>query len=601
MVFSQRVWIWLAATAAVFGVLLVVLAVAGYFLGWNEQGSVRYGPNVVPFSFFAGICFLILAGAVVLLRIPEVLPGASAILAILLLAAVAMSFFAIELRNTAPLIRLPVDLVMGSESQFVDHVIRYRAGQPQYTPLDDANSSPYAPAPHLLTYWIAALAGRPASIPTYRMVQQLYLLVAVLFAAFAARSLLRWIRPDRMLSNLWLLFWIPFLYLIAINPATNAYSFSLYSDALGLAANAIALWLFVEHITSNDDRWLIPMAIIPALGFLAKQKEVVWIGLYVVYFLLTGRLWQRRILLFLAASATLVILAVGLCYAIWGQPFWVWNFQVLTHLHVSRQVVINQIGRAGWFILPGLIGGLLLLRGQNFSRLFPAWMCWLFHLCTAAYTSGIAFRPTHLGASTVIGAVWFVVGLATLWPEKAEIESPQVGAFHWLCAALVPFAVFSSLLGAGLPRPRISISADFHRYIAAIENEFAGMPREKVLLDTGSWVYLSQNIVMKDRLSPLGVMWGTGSSDFTATAARFRQRYYARILWRPEMTVSRDPRFLRALEQNYRQVRVIPLPVEEFKRWIHPFVLNDVIVYEPIPPAPPTAASADASLKPLRR
>lgn len=598
MIFSRRVWLGLALCAALAGVGLIVLSAAGFALGWNDVGGLRYGSNIVPFTLFAGICALFLAGAVILLRVPEILPGTHGLFAILLLAILAFGFVAVELRNTAPLIRLPVDLVMGSESQFVDHVIRYRAGQPQYTPLDDANSSPYAPAPHLLTYWIAALAGGPTSIPAYRMVQQLYLLVAVLFGAFAARSLLLWIRPDRRPANLWLLFWIPFLYLIANNPVTNTYSFSLYSDALGLAANAIALWLFVEHITSNDDRWLIPMAIIPALGFLAKQKEVVWIGLYVVYFLLIGRISQRRIQLFLAACVALVVLAVGSCYAIWGQPFWTWNFQVLSHLHISPQVVISQIGKAGWYILPGLIGGMLLLRGQNFSRLFPVWMCWLLHLCIATYTSGVAFRPTHLGASTFLGAVWFVVGLATLWPERTETESPQVRAFHWLCAALVPFAVFASMLGADLPRPRVTISADFRRYISAIEKEFEGMPRDKVLMDTGSWVYLPQNIVMKDRLSPLGTLWGTGSSDLAATAARFRQHYYAKILWRTEKIVRRDALFLRALEENYRQVRVIPAPVQAQKVWIHPFVLNDVIVYEPIPPGDAAANSSPPAGKP---
>lgn len=600
MNFSQRVWVRLAVAAAIVGAGLLLFAGVGYLLGWNDMAGVRYGTNIVPFSMFVGICSLLLAGALILLQAPEVLPRTPVLCAILLLAIVAFGFVAVELRNTAALIRLPVDLVMGSESQFVDHVIRYRAGQPQYTPLDDANSSPYAPAPHLLTYWIAALAGRPTSIPAYRMVQQLYLLVAVLFGAFAARSLLLWIRPDRRLANLWLLFWMPFLYLIAINPSTNAYSFSLYSDALGLAANAIALWLFIEHITSNDDRWLIPMAIIPALGFLAKQKEVVWIGLYVVFFLLTGRLLQRRILLFLGAGVALVVLAVGLCYAIWGQPFWAWNFQVLSHLHISPQVVIKQIGKAGWYILPGFIGGLLLLRGQSFSRLFPAWTCWLLHLCIAIYTSGVAFRPTHLGASTFIGAVWFVVGLATLWPEKPETETPQMRAVCWLSAALVPFAVFASLLGADLPRPRVTVTADFRRYIAAIEKEFEGMPRDRVLLDTGSWVYLPQTIVMKDRLSPLGVLWGTGSSDLAATAARFQQRYYARILWRSEKTVSRDLRFLRALEENYRQVRVIPAPQKEQKEWMHPFILNEVIVYEPISSAGEAASSVPPAGKPPR-
>lgn len=126
MIFSRRVWLGLALCGALAGVGLVALSAAGYALGWTQLGGLRHGSNLVPFSMFAGICSLLLAGAVILLRAPEILPATHVLSAILLLAVLAFGFVTVELRNTAPLIQLPVDLVMGSESQFVDHVIRYR-------------------------------------------------------------------------------------------------------------------------------------------------------------------------------------------------------------------------------------------------------------------------------------------------------------------------------------------------------------------------------------------------------------------------------------------------------------------------------------------
>ena len=74
MIFSRRVWLGLALCGALAGMGLVVLSAAGFALGWNQLGGLRHGTNIVPFSLFAGICTLFLAGAVILLRAPEILP-----------------------------------------------------------------------------------------------------------------------------------------------------------------------------------------------------------------------------------------------------------------------------------------------------------------------------------------------------------------------------------------------------------------------------------------------------------------------------------------------------------------------------------------------
>jgi len=581
MILSRRVWLGLALCGALAGVGLIVLSAAGYALGWNQTGGLRHGSNLVPFSLFAGICSLLLAGAVILMRAPEILPGTHGLCAILLLAILSFGFAGLYVKHVKPLILLPVDIAMGSESQFVDQIIRYRVGQPQYTPADDANSTAYAPGAPVVTYWIASLLGRSTSIATYRAIQQLFILLAVLLTAAAALLLLRNIQPENSHANLWLLFWVPFLYLMATNPYTNVYTHVLYSDGLGLAANSIAMWLLFKHLASQDDRWLIPMALIPALGFLAKQKEAIWLGLYVLYFLLAGRIPLRRIMVFAVSGAVLLGLATGMCYALWGAPFWFWNFQVLSRIHVFLSRILAQVQYSSLFLLPGLIGGGLLLRGEGMKRLFPAWTCWLVQVLVSIYTSGIAFRPAHLGAATMFGAVWFLAGLATLWPAKQEMSLPENRATSWWLAAMVPLALFLFMLRCDLLRRGPAVPEGFHLYVATIEKEFAGLPREKVLLDSGSWVYLSTNTVMKDRESPLGTLWGSGASDYQATLDRFRDHYYARILARKEMFFYRDDRIRTALLQYYEEVRTIPSPGVPIAGWYYAAQLSEVAVLEP--------------------
>ena len=138
---------WIAAAGA------LVVGAIGYALGWNTTGGHRFGSNIVPASLFgAGILiFLSLAWGVI--------RGAASLafltrLCILGLAGLCTLQALAFLRNVKPLILLRADLAMGSESQFVDQIIRYRAGAPQYTPGEDGNSTAYSPGAPMLTYWL---------------------------------------------------------------------------------------------------------------------------------------------------------------------------------------------------------------------------------------------------------------------------------------------------------------------------------------------------------------------------------------------------------------------------------------------------------------
>jgi hypothetical protein len=148
-----------------------------------------------------------------------------------------------------------------------------------------------------------------------------------------------------------------------------------------------------------------------------------------------------------------------------------------------------------------------------------------------------------------------------------------------LPAALLVFFVNSGLLRTGAEVPK-----RLERYLQDIEREFGAGERDRILLDTGSWVYLPENVVMKDRESPIGVLWGTGSSDFAATVQRLREQRYKKILMRkakPGQWELRVPQIHDALREHYREVRVITSPGIP-QGWLYPPLLYDISVLEPV-------------------
>jgi hypothetical protein len=582
------------------GTLLFLTGAVAYWLGFNDTHGLRIHGNGVPLSLFSGVGLILLGVVLTLARAPQLLSLPRGTVGVLFLAVVVAAFAGIHARQMKEMILLRADLVNWSETPFVDNIIRFRAGQPQFTPPADANANLYTPGASLLTYAIARFLFLPITVPHLRLLQHLYIVVAVWFAALSGRDILRICCPENRFTILWLLVWVPYLYLIATNPVTGVFVPLLHNDAAALMINAIAFWLLIKHLRTGKDHWLIPMALIPALGYWVKQKEAVWLGLYVIYFLLAGNLRMRRIVVFGVIACLLVGVSIGLCYALWGQAYVFWTFQVPSALHVALNKTLEQLADSAWYLLPGLVGGVLVLRGSAFQKLFPVWACWLFLVFSETYTSGIAFRPSHLAPGTFLASLWLLVGLTRIWSKDSILGKDEEPALGWLRMVLVGSSIVFILAGYGFGDRSSLVPGGMNRYIAAIEEQVGSLPRDRVLLDFGSWIYLPTNVVMKDRAPSIGNLTATHTTDFASTLNRIRNREYARILVhkvRGGTGLSWDARISDALAENYREIKVIPGPGAS-AAWPFKTLLEDVAVLEALPKQPPENLGPPGSSSP---
>lgn len=552
---------------------------------------VLQGPaqNLVPQAVLGGAFVLIVLAAWLLRFRADAFPPAPSGAGIVFLALFALVLVGIYLLSMRNLLTMPYDLASWSEPMFIVDVIKLRTGAPLYLPPGDSNSNTYTFLAPVLTYELARLAGHRDSIPVYRIIQQLYLALAAWLAALSTVGLLQLVKAEAALRlrRLWFPFFFFTSFLVAINHETGVFNIYLHNDPLALLVSTLAFWLLMKHAVSRDDRWLWVMWAIPAVAFLAKQNLGLWAAIYVIYLWLDGSYSLRTILKFAAASFGGVAMTVLACIAVWGQPFRYWVFQVMGGHVLQIAFILDRFKDGGWYIALGLGGILVLLRGEAFTRLLGIAAAWFLLLAGALYTSGIAFRPSHLGPLSMISGCFSLAALAKLWPAEDPPDGSRSQA--WLsvvvgCASVaLIFAALRFTEGRGHP-----ISSDFLRYTHAIEQEFAGLPPERVLLDDGDWIYLRSGVVMRDRQPILATH--RDFSQFNDMLNRARARYYSRILTRVlengrySYDIGRYRGIGPELLKHYREVRRIP-HAEGMDSWLYrDILLSDVAVLEPLPP-----------------
>jgi len=220
----------------------------------------------------------------------------------------------IWLYATWPAIVFPADILIWSESDFVNDVIKFRSGYPLYTDPRNNESFVYPPGSQLLTYGLAWLLGKPLSIPAYRSIQLFYVLLAVGVALACQHRIARMAaHRSGEESYLWPALAAPFLLLAATNPLTNAFTVNLHNDALALLVSSLGCYISLGYAETRRRRFLVAMILLPAAGFAVKQSLLVWLPLFLVQ--VAGfdspRSWRRILLLAAAGSAAALLTIAG--------------------------------------------------------------------------------------------------------------------------------------------------------------------------------------------------------------------------------------------------------------------------------------------------
>ena len=511
-------------------------------------------------------------------------------IAALATAAVVMLLF--SLYHLAGYIRLPVDLLSFSESPFVTDILKLQSGHPLYTPAEDNNSYPYTPGTQILTYAIASAWGYGSDIAALRTIQFGYVILAAGFAAGTCHLLARLLVGSRYRHRpVWVAAWFCLLLLAATAPRFNAYTHSLHNDGLALLVSMVAYWLMARWAVQPRTWVLAAMAVLPAAGFLVKQNQLLWAGIFALYLFATGGLRITRLLAFIAATTTFVVGAVLMCYVLWGESFIYWIFAALGDKEVSVARSGRHLLMAGSYVAMALAAFWVFVlreRSRAAAALLGAWAL-AFGLQT--YTSGIGFAANHMGPAIVLAVCWMLVTLVMLWPQQRGTADRWIS----LQASAAAGMVVMLFGGLGLVREPVSpVPPDFLRYVAEIEAEFADLPVESVLLDTGTWPYLEAGVLMRDRAIPVSLHVGInqaeiGREKLNDTIRRFREQRYARILAREIDTdqsrydfQNRGSGVREAILDNYREVRRIRA-VEGVDVWWPIHLLSEIVVLEPEP------------------
>lgn len=513
-------------------------------------------------------------------------------------------------------LRLPVDLLSFAESPFISDIISLRLGESPYHPPGDNNSYPYSAGTQILTWAIARLLGRGDSIATMRWIQFAYVLAACGVGVGICHEIARRASERRLRHGiLWSVAWGSTLLLVALDPRFNAYNHSLHNDGLGLLVSALAFWAIARYDRAPRAWLLVLSGLIPVAGFLVKQSLIIWLGLAAVFYLFTGRFRLRHAILFVAAGGLAAAGTVAVQHAMWGENYLWWVFGALGAKTVSPlRSALHGLEAGGYFALASVAAWVLLLRRRpdpdvpatgrgdalrlgrlripRLPGLAALWGVWLVLFLGEAYTSGLGWVVNHLGPGVFLATCWFLVAAAMLWREVVERHRgwPALTRTAILGAVLVCVPGALDLVRV----PENPVPADFDRYVAAIEAEFEGLPSSDVLLDNGSWIYLQEGVIMKDRSSVVGIHAGPNQDEISReyladTIERIRSRRYAKILTR-ELYSERSPYDFQnrgsgvrdAILESYREVGRIPA-VEGIDVWWPRNLLSEIIVLEPRP------------------
>lgn len=490
-------------------------------------------------------------------------------------------------------VKFPADILIWSESDFVNDILKFRQGYPIFTAQANNESFTYVPGTQLVTYFIAWLFRESDSIPAYRIIQLTYTVIAAVFAVLCCKRLIYVATSGEhsaLRSWVWASVWFSGLFLIACNNITNPFVHLLHDDALTQLTVVFAYWLLIEYQITGNARLLWIMALIPGVGFWIKQSLIIWALIYSAYlWAYSGSLSFKTKALFTLGSLATVATSIGIGWGLWHEDFVYWTFTVLGSHGVSPLRSFNHLLDIWAYLVAGLVAGAVLLP-KHPRRLTGLWLTWLFIILTETYTSGVAWMLNHIGPGTLIAGIWFFALLTNFSDKLPKVQIRTASGLDWLRTGVGVAVVCLIFNGFGVLRiPTEPLDRDAYRYVGEIEHEFADEDPSSVLLDMGTWVYFPSGIVMKDRAPSIGERGYSQTGDFSGILGRLRSKHYAKILvrnlnspdfWYDHSTWAKSSGIRQAVLENYQVERTISA-VAGYSQGETPYGFGEVSVLVP--------------------
>ncbi len=508
------------------------------------------------------------------------------------LAGTSIIFFLLLIK---PLVLLRADILMWEETDFVSNIIKLNIGAPLYTAPADGNSLIYNPLAFVLTYVVAWPAGLTRSVAGLRSIQLGYVVLAALLATVCCRKLTRLAFSDRVTQNsaLWAVLTFLSMFLAATSPYVNRFVYTLHVDAVSLLVSIFSFWSMLNYVEKRSVRGLLLMSLCPVVGFLTKQFLVGWIGVMAVMLLILDPSELKRLAAFLFLSSAFALAGFLLCYALWGENYYFWTVRIMggerkaivfspDSYSISILRGVDHVIRAWPAIFTGVIGGWALLIWGEARKVGPLIAAWVVLIMGEGLSSGAGWSVLyHLGPGVVIAAILIFAAMPRILEKAAEKLDPFPRHLRpWMNVAFLSGSILAIFMAwhvvpTGDPTsPRYvrgtSDLGDVERYVSNIENEFAGLRTERVLIGVGSWIYLRDCVLQKDRAVALADQpFGGIYENFDVAVNRLRERAYDKILVQdfhsPHFLYDwadwpRPSGFRDALSENYIEIRLIEPP-----------------------------------------